>query len=175
MKTTEQKSASISSSVLAKKLAEDLGLSIDEKTGLPMFVSRRELIQKYIIPVSKISKFYEGLANGILFGTKCDKCKRLYFPPKADCDSCMESSMSFVKLSGKASLLAFTVISVKPTSFSKMEDYTVAIGRLDEGLNVLSWLSGAKLSDIRIGMKLKLKAGRRSEDNSLVYFFVPER
>jgi uncharacterized OB-fold protein len=41
-------------------------------------------------------------------------------------------------LSSEATLLAFTVVEVKPFSFSLHGDYVVAIGRFPEGLNVLA-------------------------------------
>lgn len=153
---------------------ENPQLIIDDKTGFPLLVSKRELVQRYNLPVSKIYKFYEGLAKGVLFATRCRKCGRFYFPPKADCDSCMSSSMSYVKLSGKAELLAYSTIYIKPASFSDSKDYTVAIGRVKEGFNVLAWLKNVDSKDIRIGMKLNLEAGKR-EDGLLTYFFTPAK
>jgi len=154
-----------------ERIIDGLPLVVDEKTGNYLFSSRREMIQRYIIPVSKIYKFYEGLAQGKVYATKCKRCGNLYFPPKADCSSCMSSSMSYVRLSKKARLEAYTIVSVKPPSFARVDDYIVAIGRLDEGLNVLSWLVGIKPKDIRIGMELNLNVEKRKEDGGLVYFF----
>ncbi len=169
MKNTEHKSS------LDKQISNGLPLVVDEKTGNQMFSSRRELLQRYIIPVSKISKFYEGLVQGKVYATRCRRCGNLYFPPAANCNSCMTSSMSYVGLSKKAKLIAYTVISVKPSSFASINDYVVAIGRLKEGLNVLSWLVGVEPRDTRIGMELELNVGKRKDDNALTYFFTSSK
>lgn len=154
--------------------SEGLPILLDEKTSVPLYRSRRELVQRYNIPVSKISEFFLGLSKDKVLATKCNKCGTLYFPPKADCDKCMESSMSYEELSGNAKLVAFTVITVKPSSFSNYKDYIIAIGRLEEGINVLAWLLKEKPDEIKIGMRMKLVVRKREEDASLVYLFVPE-
>src|SRR5579875_4219465 len=46
----------------------------------------------------------------------------------ADCSSCMSSSTSYIELSRKAKLIAYTIVSVKPSSFANVNDYIVAIG-----------------------------------------------
>jgi uncharacterized OB-fold protein len=48
----------------------------------------------------------------------------------------------------------------------------VAIGKLDEGVKVLAWLTGFKLSQIKVGMKVKLTAKVSPEGNP-TYEFVP--
>jgi len=166
LKTTQHKSS------LNKQIGNDLPIVVDEKTGNQLFFSRREILQRYIIPVSRISKFYEGLAEGKMYATRCRRCGKLYFPPAADCSSCMSSSTSYIELSRKAKLIAYTIVSVKPSSFANVNDYIVAIGRLKEGLNVLSWLVGVEPRDIRIGMELELNVGKIKDDNVLTYFFT---
>jgi uncharacterized OB-fold protein len=79
--------------------------------------------------------------------------------------------MEWIELSGEAEIETFTHVVVRPTSFSQNKPYTVAIGRLRENLKVLAWLSGFKLSEVKIGMKAKLVA-KTSVDGSLTYEFT---
>jgi len=48
----------------------------------------------------------------------------------------------------------------------------VAIGKLKEGVRVLAWLAGFKLSQIKVGMKVKLVA-KISQEGNPTYEFVP--
>lgn len=124
------------------------------------------------IPISKTLKFWEGLKQGKIQATKCCKCGRLYFPPAADCPDCLCSEMQWVELSSEAEIETFTHVVIRPTSFCAYKPYTVAIGRLKEGVKVLAWLTGFKLSQIRIGMKVRLVA-KISQEGEPTYEFVP--
>jgi uncharacterized OB-fold protein len=124
------------------------------------------------IPISKTLEFYEGLKEGKVYATKCMKCGKLYFPPVADCPECLCSEMEWVVLSGEAEIETFTHVVVRPTSFCAYKPYTVAIGKLAEGVKVLAWLTGFKLLQVRVGMKAKLVA-KTSQEGNPTYEFVP--
>jgi hypothetical protein len=124
------------------------------------------------IPISKTLKFWEGLREGKVYATECRKCGKLYFPPSADCPDCICSEMNWVELSSEAEVETFTHIVVRPTTFSQQKPYTVAIGRFKEGIKVLAWLTGFKLSQIKVGMKVKLVA-KVTQDGGPTYEFVP--
>lgn len=139
-----------------------------------IFFDLRTLELKYQMPAKRIEKFFTELKNGKIFGTRCNKCGTLYFPPKADCQICRESDMSWEELSGKAKLETFTEIVTTPTSFQKYGSYVVAIGLLESGVRVLSWLEIDDTSKIKIGMDLILKA-KKGENDSYTYIFeIPE-
>jgi uncharacterized OB-fold protein len=112
------------------------------------------------------------LKEGKVYATKCAKCGRLYFPPAANCPECLTSKMDWVELSSKAEIETFTHVVVRPTTFQQSKPYTVAIGKLKEGVKVLAWLTGFKLSQVRVGMKVKLTAKVTPEGNP-TYEFVP--
>ncbi len=124
------------------------------------------------IPISKTLKFWEGLKEGKIFATKCVKCGQLYFPPSADCPDCLSQELEWVELSNEAEIETFTHVVVRPTSFQHIRPYTVAIGKLKEGVKVFAWLTGFKLSEVKVGMKAKLVAKVTPEGNP-TYEFVP--
>ncbi|MEM0075421.1 MAG: Zn-ribbon domain-containing OB-fold protein [Conexivisphaerales archaeon] len=142
----------------------------DEKTGSEVYVSKRILEQRYLIPISRIKDFFDNLKDGKVTATKCKSCGTIYFPPKADCDRCMSSSMEYIELKGEATLVSFTVVRVKPSTFSSFADYAVGIGRMAEGINILAWID-EDLSRIRIGAKMRLVVMSRKVDNTISYFF----
>jgi uncharacterized OB-fold protein len=124
------------------------------------------------IPISRTLKFWEGLKEGKIYATQCCKCGKLYFPPSADCPDCICSEMNWVELSSEAEVEAFTHIVVRPTTFIEQRPYTVAIGRLQEGVKVLAWLTGFKLSQVKVGIKVKL-VSKITQDGNPTYEFVP--
>ena len=124
------------------------------------------------IPISKTLKFWEGLKEGKIYATRCANCGRLYFPPSADCPNCSTASIEWVELSKEAEIETFTHVVIRPTPFQQNKPYTVAIGKLKEGVKVLAWLTGFKLSEIKVGMKAKL-AAKTTQEGTLTYGFEP--
>jgi uncharacterized OB-fold protein len=140
-------------------------------TSMPTIKSKPITIVEEI-PISRTLKFWEGLKEGKIYATKCTKCGRLYFPPSADCPDCLHSDMQWNELSNEAEIETFTHVVIRPTSFSQYKPYTVAIGKLNEGVKVLAWLTGFKLSQIKVGLKVKL-IGKVSPEGNPTYEFVP--
>jgi len=141
-------------------------------TSMPVIKSKPITIVEEI-PISKTLKFWEGLKEGKVYGTKCCKCGKLYFPPSADCPDCLCSEMQWVELGDEAEIETFTHVVVRPTSFCQYKPYTVAIGRLKEGVKVLAWLTGFKLSEVEVGMKAKLVAKTTPDGNPTYEFTRP--
>ncbi|MEM3577038.1 MAG: Zn-ribbon domain-containing OB-fold protein [Candidatus Bathyarchaeia archaeon] len=140
-------------------------------SAMPSIKSREiKIVQE--IPIGKTLKFWEGLKEGKVYASRCTKCGKIYFPPVADCPECLTSNMEWTELSNEAEIETFTHVVVRPTSFQQNKPYTVAIGRLKEGVKVLAWLTGFKLSQVKVGMKVKLTAKVTPEGN-LTYEFVP--
>ncbi len=135
-------------------------------------IKSREIRIMQNMPITKTSKFWEGLKEGKIYGTKCAKCGKLSFPPVADCGECLSSEVEWVALGNEAEIETFTHVAVRPPSFCEYKPYAVAIGRLKEGVKVLAWLTGFSLSQVKVGMKVKLTA-KVSPEGNLTYEFAP--
>ncbi len=140
----------------------------DRKYRHKLWVDVRELCVKYIISVEQVKRFFEGLSEGKVYATRCRKCGEMYFPPQAICPRCRSSEVEWVELSGEGKLLTYTKIYVKPKSFSHYSDYVVAVGRLDEGVNVTAWID-AKIEELKPGMRIKLVVVKRKPEGYLTY------
>lgn len=141
-------------------------------SSMPSIRSREiKIIQE--IPISKELKFYEGLKQGKVYATKCKDCGKIYFPPNVDCAECLTSGLDWVELSSDAEIVTFTHVVVRPTTFQQEKPYTVAIGKLKEDVKVLAWLTGFKLSEIKVGMKAKLVTKITPEGNPTYEFVRP--
>ena len=141
-------------------------------SSMPTLRSREiKIVQE--IPTSKTLKFYEGLKEGKVYATKCKDCEKVYFPPMVDCPECLTTGLDWVELSSDAEIETFTHVVIRPATFQQYKPYTVAIGRLKEGVKVLAWLTGFKLSEVKVGMKAKLVAKATPEGNATYEFTRP--
>lgn len=139
-------------------------------SSMPSIRSREiKIVQE--IPISKTLRFWEGLKEGKIYATRCMGCGKLFFPPNADCPICLEARIEWVELSREAEIETFTHVVIRPTTFQQNKPYTVAIGKLEEGVKVLAWLTGFKLSEIKVGLKVNLAAKVTSE-GALTYEFT---
>jgi hypothetical protein len=121
---------------------------------------------------TKAGKFFEGLKENKLYGTKCKKCGATYFPPRVDCPKCLGEEMEWFELSGEGELATFTVNMTPPESFSKYGTYVIGVVKLNEGLATMTWLKDVKPEDIKVGMKLKIEFVE-SPEMGVKYVFVP--
>ena len=139
--------------------------------SMPTFKSR-PITLIYDIPTSKTLQFWDGLKAEKVFATRCKQCGEAIFPPVADCSTCFSSEMEWFELKGEAEIEAFTHIIIRPKSFQQEKPYTIAIGRLKGGIKVLAWLLDAKVSEVRVGMKIKLVVKPNIEGEP-IYMFIP--
>ena len=134
--------------------------------------SARTLHITYNLPISRTSKFWQGLKEGKIYATKCRKCGRLHFPPVADCGDCGSSNVKWMELNGEGEIETFTQVVVKPASFSNEADYIVAIAQLKEGVKALAWLTGVEREDVQVGMKVRL-VPKITSMGKVSYQFIP--
>jgi len=146
----------------------------DEKTGALIWKDLRRLELQYEFPVAGLKKFLEGLAKGILYGTRCRSCGAKYFPPRIHCSSCGSSEVEWVEVSKKGRLLSYTVVNVKPESYQKYPDYIVGIAETDDGFRILAWIKCDDFSKLRRGMPVRVEIEKRKEDDLQIYCIVPE-
>jgi hypothetical protein len=106
---------------------------------------------------TKVADFVDYLEKGKIMATRCRKCGRLYFPPRADCPNDLSEDMRWEELSGKCKLLTYTTAYFAPTGFQEDVPYVLALAQCKEGVKVYARLSKDLDEDkIQIGMNLKL-------------------
>ena len=106
---------------------------------------------------TKVADFVKYLEEGKIMATKCSKCGRLYFPPRADCPEDLTTDMTWQRLSGKCKLLTYTTAHFAPTGFQDDLPYTIGLAEDREGVKVYALLSkDINENEIRIGMDLQL-------------------
>ncbi|MCS7115692.1 MAG: Zn-ribbon domain-containing OB-fold protein [Nitrososphaerota archaeon] len=109
------------------------------------------------ISETKVSDFVKYLEAGKIMATRCRRCGKLYFPPRAHCPNDLSEDMAWEELSGKCKLLTYTTLNFAPTGFEDDIPYTLAVAQLEEGVNVYTRLSkDIKSDEIKVGMELRL-------------------
>lgn len=118
---------------------------------------------------SKVADFVKYLNEGKIMATRCNKCGRLHFPPRADCPYDLSTDMKWEKLSGRCKLLTYTTAHFAPTGFKDDVPYTIALAQCEEGVKAYALLSkDINENEVRIGMKLQLTP-IRLPDNRITY------
>ncbi|MEM4700104.1 MAG: Zn-ribbon domain-containing OB-fold protein [Candidatus Nezhaarchaeales archaeon] len=114
---------------------------------------------------SKVSDFVKFLEEGKVAATRCKKCGRLSFPPRADCPDCFASDFEWVPLSGKCKLVTYTVAHFAPTGFEDDVPYVLAVAECEEGVKVFTRVSkSVNPSELEVGMELRLVPVKIGED-----------
>jgi uncharacterized protein len=101
-----------------------------ERFGLSPYISQ-----------TKITPLISYLEKGVVAGTRCKKCGRLYFPPRADCLDCRKSEVEWVPIQGKAKLVTYTQVYFGPPAFEQLTPYLLGLAELDNGLRVFAPIS----------------------------------
>ncbi|MFX0117408.1 MAG: Zn-ribbon domain-containing OB-fold protein [Candidatus Hodarchaeota archaeon] len=118
---------------------------------------------------SKANQFIRGLQEGRLETTRCIKCDRTFFPPRADCSYCYDSGIQWFEVkSREGTLKTFTTIVVAPSEFIDYSPYCVGIVELPEGISIMGWIKEAE-KDLQVGDRLKIIIEHKSE-RSMIYF-----
>lgn len=111
-------------------------------------------------------------------GAKCERCGRLYVPPRPLCPDCYGEQMVWVEVSGKGKLAAFTSVFIGPTAmieagYDRTKPYMTGIVQLDEGPLISAQILGldAAQPDVRaIGTTLTASfVGRGEGENKRTY------
>lgn len=157
----------------AMKRSVGVPVVIDPRSGVTMWYDQRELKLRYIISVEKLKRFFEALGEGKVLATKCKATGTILFPPQADCPEAPEGGVEWVEMPVEGELLTWTVINVKPYSFSHYDDYVVGVARMANNVNVLAWVRCRDPSKLKPGMKVKLVVVRREPEGYLTYELEP--
>jgi uncharacterized OB-fold protein len=103
---------------------------------------------------AKTAEFIRYLEEGKVMASRCKKCGVSYFPPKADCPSCLSSEVEWFEVKGEGKLMSYTKVNYGPTGFEADAPYILALGEFD-GVQILARLSrDIGENDIKVGMSL---------------------
>jgi uncharacterized OB-fold protein len=106
-----------------------------------------------------IEQFYKFLQQGKIMAGKCQKCGKIYMPPRPLCDNCYSQQFDWVNVSGKGKLITYTVIYIAPQQFQTLVPYAVGIVQLENGLKIPGMIQSLTLQQLNVGMELTIDFG----------------
>ena len=128
-------------------------------------------------------EFYAYIAEKELMGSRCQQCGTLQLPPRPYCPHCHTEKMEWLKFTGTAKLVAYTVIHVAPTvmlnaGYSFTKPYCTGIVELENGTRLSAQILGVDVDQpetIKIGTELKATFIERQngEEKSIALAFEP--
>ena len=113
--------------------------------------------------------FAEALKSGKIFASRCDKCGRMFFPPRPECPDCLTEDISYVEAPTQGKLLSFTAVFIPPAHyaaspskmpFSKVTQTPCPVGvvAVAGDLRIMGWIPGMALRDIKVGSLFDVEA-----------------
>ncbi len=120
---------------------------------------------------TKVNPLLSYLEKGQVAATKCKKCGRTYFPPRADCLDCRHSTIEWVVLDGKSSLVTFTQVFFAPPAFQPETPYFLGLAELKTGLRRFAHISPTRPKwQLKPGAELELRVAKGSGDK--LYYWL---
>jgi uncharacterized OB-fold protein len=113
--------------------------------------------------------FWAAAAEQRLVAQRCGECGRLRHPPRPMCPQCNSLSVEVVQLSGRGTLYSYSVLH-HPQHPAFEYPVVAALVDLDEGVRLVSNLTGVDPGDVRIGMPLDVEFEAREGGTSVPVF-----
>jgi len=108
-----------------------------------------------------LEKFYSGLAQKKIVGTKCPKCQTVYVPPRSLCGSCWQpltAPEAWVELQDQGELVNYTVAHVDVRGNDLSAPKILGMIRLQGGGSkstpIFGEIKGVAPEQVKVGMKL---------------------
>jgi uncharacterized protein len=114
--------------------------------------------RKSFTAVTKTTKFVDLLGEGKIEGTACKKCGAKFFPPRADCASCLSNEMDWFEMPKKGKLETFTTAYYAPFGFEADPPYTMGVVDFGGGLKLFARVTKEiKPEDVKVGMDVGIR------------------
>ena len=120
-------------------------------------------------------KFFLGLKEGKILGTRCPRCGAVWVPPSLYCPDCFEELTDWVEVSDEGTVFTFTVAHLGPDGKPLEEPEIYAFILLDgaDG-GILHKLGEVRPEEVYIGMRVKAvwapEAERKGAITDIRYF-----
>ena len=114
--------------------------------------------RKSFTGMTKTAKFVDLLGEGKVEGTVCKQCGAKFFPPRADCATCLSKEMDWFDMPKTGKLETFTTAYYAPFGFEKDCPYTMGVADFGNNLKLFARLAGdIKLEDVKVGMDVSIR------------------
>ena len=104
-------------------------------------------------PTTISAPFWEGCNRGELLLQHCLACKHVFYFARGFCPKCGDSNLTWQPASGKGTVYSFSHVHVSfyGAKWESQVPYTPALIDLEEGVRMLSRLTGPQRAGVKIG------------------------
>jgi uncharacterized OB-fold protein len=124
----------------------------------------------------KTSKFFQGLLEGKLYGTKCPKCGLVYCPPRAHCftPKCRLEETKWIELPKKGEIHAHTIMAIAWPSMAHLQPLVGAMIRID-GTNTCLPMTMRDIDpeEVNVGLKVNIHIEKQAKGDLLDVYATP--
>ncbi len=123
-----------------------------------------------------LSKFYEGLINSKLYGTRCPKCGLIYLPPRAHCwnPKCKLQETEWIEMPLEGVIVTYTIMAFAATPFLPELPFILAYVKVGDSVTALPiQLKEIDPLDVHIGLKVKIKFKEERKGDLMDIYAVP--
>lgn len=101
----------------------------------------------------------------------CEDCGHLFFPPGACCPRCLSQKLTWRGLSGRGTVESWTVFhQLYYKGFADELPYNVAVIRLEEGVSLMSNVTGVDNAKLHAGMAVEVVFERATDEITIPKF-----
>jgi uncharacterized OB-fold protein len=122
-----------------------------------------------------VSKFFKGLIDGTLYGTKCPKCETVYCPPRVHCwnPSCRVAETEWKELALRGKVHTFSVMLFSADAFLEMLPFVLAYVQVEGAHTALPVQVVTAPTDIFVGQKLEIRFREERKGDLMDIYAVP--
>ena len=105
-----------------------------------------------------MSKFLQGLKNGIIYGIHCKRCKRVLVPPRSFCEYCYGPTEEWVELKDTGTIETFSISYLDADARRIEEPILIGVISIDGASpqhGFMHYFGEMSKDEIKIGMKVK--------------------
>ncbi len=118
--------------------------------------------------------YWQAAAEGRLALPRCEDCGTTFFYPRRACPSCWSEHIEWTDAAGTGRVWSFTWVHVPFYDDAWKDDvpYCVAIIELDEGVRLVSSLTGVEPGQVEVGDGARVVFDRVTDEVTLPRFEV---
>ena len=123
------------------------------------------------VPTPETAPYWEAANRGELRLQRCRSCDAFYFYPRPFCPTCLGSDVAWETLSGRATLLSYTINQRPVPGWEADGPYVIAMVQLEEGPTMMSNIVGVEPTpeSLELDMALEVQFDDRGDQKVPVF------
>jgi len=124
-----------------------------------------------------VSRFFKGLIDRKLFGTKCPECGTVYCPPRVHCwnPACRVAETKWIELPLKGKVHTFSVMLFSADAFLEMLPFVLGYVQIEGADTALPIQIVTAPTDVFVGQKVRIKFRDKRNGDLMDIYGVPAK